>query len=343
MHTVKKIAVVGGGSFGTAIANMVAEKGFICSLWMRDKQTIADIKTTRVNTKYLPESKIHNNVEPTDDLALAITDSQIIFISIPSTAFRTVVSSMALHLQNDQILISTTKGIEASSFELMSQILKEVVPYNRIGVLSGPNLAKEIVQKKLTGTVIASDREDVRLIIQDVLHSEYFRVFASTDIYGVELGGALKNIFAIAAGMAASLDVGMNAISLLISRSLTEMSRFAVHLGGNPMTFVGLSGVGDLIVTCNSPLSRNYRVGYALGQGKTLDEAVNELGSVAEGVNTLKLVKEKAEVLTVSLPIVEGLYKIVFEGHNVHEVVHGLMIRPQHSKDVEFVLNLDDS
>ena len=204
-----------------------------------------------------------------------------------------------------KMLVSTTKGIEARTFKLMSQILEEIAPDARIGVLSGPNLAKEVADHALTATVIASEDEELCLCVQQALHGRTFRVYASADRFGVELGGALKNVYAIMSGMAAALGMGENTKSMLITRALAEMTRFAVKLGANPMTFLGLAGVGDLIVTCSSPKSRNYQVGYALGQGLSLDEAVQRLGEVAEGVNTLKVLKARAEELEVYMPLVE--------------------------------------
>ncbi len=203
------------------------------------------------------------------------------------------------------MLVSLTKGIEAQSFKLMSQILEEIVPQARIGVLSGPNLARE--------TVVGSEDEALCQQVQTALHGRTFRVYASTDRFGVELGGALKNVYAIIAGMAVALEMGENTKSMLITRALAEMTRFAVSQGANPMTFLGLAGVGDLIVTCSSPKSRNYQVGFALGQGLTLDEAVTRLGEVAEGVNTLKVLKVKAQEVQVYMPLVAGLHAILFE------------------------------
>ena len=219
----------------------------------------------------------------------------------------------------------------------MSQVLELFFPDNLVGVISGPNLAKEVAAKQLTGTVIASDNEGLRQQVQDILQCYFFRVYASNDRYGTELGGALKNIYAIAAGLSASMGMGENTRSMLLTRSLAEMSRLAVHMGANPMTFLGLAGVGDLIVTCMSPLSRNYRVGHALGQGKGLDEAVAELGEVAEGVNTLALVKKKADQLQVNMPLVDALYALVYQGADISTVAKSLMTRDQTS-DVEFVL-----
>lgn len=219
----------------------------------------------------------------------------------------------------------------------MSEVLTEEIPRCRIGVISGPNLAGEIVEQDLTATVIAAKDPDVRRVIQDLLGCEYFRVYANVDVYGVELAGALKNIYAIVAGLASAKCLGENAKAMLITRGLAEMSRFAVSLGANPMTFMGLAGVGDLMVTCTSPKSRNYRVGYAVGMGKDLEQAVKELGQVAEGIYTLKLVKEKAEDIGIYMPLVKGLFEILYQGASINAVINSLMMSVQNS-DVEFIL-----
>lgn len=341
MSEVTKVAVLGGGSFGTIIANMVAENGFQVSHWMRDQQRVDEIIATRENSRYLPGYKLAESLGPTTDMQQALDGAQMVIVSIPSHSFRKVVKQASEWLQPSQMLISTTKGIEADTFSLMSEILRDELPQGRIGVLSGPNLAKEVAQRQLTATVIASEDAELREHAQKVLHSAYFRVYASSDTYGVELGGTLKNIYAIAAGLSAAMGMGENTKSMLMTRSLAEMSRFAVCMGANPMTFIGLAGVGDLIVTCMSPLSRNYRVGYALGEGKTLDQAVEALGQVAEGVNTLKQVKTKAQEMDVYMPLVWGLYEVVFNHAPVAEVVKTLMLNEQ-STDVEFVLPRDE-
>lgn len=332
-----KVAVLGGGSFGTVIANLIGGKGESVNLWMRNAERAEEINRTRVNSRYLPGRQLADSLHATADLQQAVADADIIFVSIPSQSFRDVISQAKRYLRPEQIVVSTTKGVEAKTFSLMSQILADELPDNPIGVISGPNLAKEIVQKQLTATVIASEYEQVRTAVQEILHCSYFRTYASTDMYGVELGGTLKNIYAIASGLSAALGMGENTKSMLMTRSLAEMSRFAVQLGANPMTFLGLAGVGDLIVTCSSPLSRNYRVGFALGEGKSLDEAVTSLGEVAEGVNTLRYVKEKADELEIYMPLVSGLYEVVFNGAPVSQVAKMMMLNTQ-SSDVEFIL-----
>jgi glycerol-3-phosphate dehydrogenase (NAD(P)+) len=202
-------------------------------------------------------------------------------------------------------------------------------------VLSGPNLAREIAQRTPTGTVVASGDDEVRQLVQEVLHSETFRVYANDDMLGVELGGSLKNIYAIIAGLADAMGMGQNTISMLITRSLTEMARFGVRVGAEPMTFLGLSGVGDLIVTCSSPLSRNFRVGKALGEGKDIDLIINELGQVAEGVNTVKQVKQKADELGVPMPLCSSLYEIIYNKAGIGHIIASLMLE-ETGLDVEF-------
>ncbi|MFZ6048789.1 NAD(P)H-dependent glycerol-3-phosphate dehydrogenase [Pseudomonas sp. CR3202] len=329
------VAVLGGGSFGTAIANLLAENGQRVRQWMRDPEQAEAIRTQRENPRYLKGVKIHPGVEPDNDLAAVLTDCELVFVAVPSSALRTVLEPVAGQLAG-KLLISTTKGIEAQTFKLMSQILEEVAPDARIGVISGPNLAKEIADHALTATVVASEDADLCQRVQAALHGRTFRVYASQDRFGVELGGALKNVYAIMSGMAAALGMGENTKSMLITRALAEMTRFAVKLGANPMTFLGLAGVGDLIVTCSSPKSRNYQVGFALGEGLSLEDAVARLGEVAEGVNTLKVLKARAEELQVYMPLVAGLHAILFEGRTLAQVIEALM-RGEPKTDVDFI------
>lgn len=331
------IAVLGGGSFGTALADISATNGHWVKLWMRDAGQVRNINEDHVNNRYLPGFHIHPSVTADTDLTAVVSAADIVFIAIPSKSFREVIRKTdGLLSGKRKIIISTTKGIEPVTFDLMSQILEEELDDARIGVLSGPNLAREIVARALTATVIASEDEELCQIIQSVLHCDYFRVYSNTDVYGVELAGALKNIYAIVSGIGAALGMGENTQSMLITRSLAEMSRFAVTLGANPMTFLGLAGVGDLVVTCTSDLSRNFRLGYALGEGCSLEQAESQLGQVAEGVNTLKQVKQKADELGVYMPLVDGLYSIIFEGSAIEALVKGMMLREQKT-DVEFM------
>lgn len=335
MAIMKGVSVIGGGSFGSAIANLLAQNGQAVRLWMRDPEQAASIRQHRENPRYLKGVKIHPLVEPVCDLEKTIEESDLIFIALPSTALREALEPFASQLAG-KMLVSTTKGIEANTFMLMSEILQEVAPQARIGVISGPNLAREVAECALTATVVASDDEALCQEVQRVLHGRTFRVYASSDRFGVELGGALKNVYAIMAGMAAAMGMGENTRSMLITRALAEMTRFAVKLGANPMTFLGLSGVGDLIATCSSAKSRNYQVGYALGEGLSLEEAVNRLGEVAEGVNTIKVLKARAEQLEVYMPLVAGLHAILFEGRPLQQVI-GALMNGEPKTDVDFI------
>ncbi|WP_313517559.1 NAD(P)H-dependent glycerol-3-phosphate dehydrogenase [Pseudomonas sp.] len=335
MTAQQPIAVLGGGSFGTALANLLAENGQAVRQWMRDPEQAEAIRRNRENPRYLKGIKVHPAVEPVTDLAATVEAAQLLFVALPSSALRSALSPVADRLSG-KYLVSTTKGIEAQSFLLMSQILEEIAPDASIGVISGPNLAREIAEHALTATVVACENSDLCTRVQQVLHGRTFRVYASQDRFGVELGGALKNVYAIIAGMAVALGMGENTKSMLITRALAEMTRFAVKLGANPMTFLGLAGVGDLIVTCSSPKSRNYQVGFALGEGLSLEQAVNRLGEVAEGVNTIKVLRAKAEELQVYMPLVAGLHAILFEGRTLAQVIEALM-RAEPKTDVDFI------
>ncbi|MBZ9537541.1 MULTISPECIES: NAD(P)H-dependent glycerol-3-phosphate dehydrogenase [Modicisalibacter] len=333
-----KVAVLGGGSFGTALASIAADNGARVRQWLRDAELVSTINREHRNTRYLPDFAINPNVVADTDLAAVLDGAELVFVAIPSKAFLQVVRQARPWLRPEQILVSTTKGIQADGFKLMSQILEEETGFAHVGVLSGPNLASEIADRQLTATVVASDDALTRARVQTALGCDYFRVYASNDRYGVELGGALKNIYAIAAGMAAALGMGENTRSMLMTRALAEMSRFAVALGANPMTFLGLAGVGDLIVTCSSKLSRNYRVGFALGEGRSLDEAVAALGQVAEGVNTVSLVRDKARAEGIYMPLCEGLYQVLFNQVPARDMAR-LLMRNEQSSDVEFTLS----
>ncbi len=332
-----KVAIIGGGSFGTAIANIMADNGHDTCQWMRTAERVDEVNTKHSNEVYLPGIQLNPALRASTDLRETVAGCNAVFFSIPSKSSREVARQLADCIAPGTILVSTTKGIEFESNKLMSEVLKEELPQVRLGVMSGPNLAKELAARMITGTVIASEDEGVTTTIQELLQCSYFRVYAGSDMYGVELAGALKNVYAITAGMAAALGCGHNTISMLVTRSLAEMSRYAVIKGADPLTFLGLAGVGDLFVTCTSPLSRNYRVGYELGQGRDLNEVVESLGQVAEGVNTLRLMKEQSELLDIYMPLVHGLYDIIYNGRKVSEVI-GTMMCAEQNRDVEFTL-----
>ena len=330
------VAIVGGGNFGTAIANIIARNGHTTHLWMRDSEQVAQTVQAGENLRYLPGHPLETNVHPTADLGHATQSSSLIFVAVPSAGFASVCQEMAPYISPDDVLISATKGIEPAGFRLMSQLLGDLTPSQHVGAISGPNLAEEIAEQQYAGTVIATHHQQDAVLVQEVMRNDTLRVYASADVYGVELGGALKNIYAIVCGLAAGLEVGQNTIGLLVTRALAEMSRFAVSMGGNPFTFLGLAGVGDLLVTCTSPLSRNYQLGACIAKGMTLNEASESLGKLAEGVNTLQLVYAKSRELDVYMPLVDGLYQILFEQRDVADVISTLMGNTE-GADVEFV------
>tara|TARA_R110002110_G_scaffold66978_1_gene183074 strand:+ start:180008 stop:181024 length:1017 start_codon:yes stop_codon:yes gene_type:complete len=330
------VAVLGGGSFGTVIANIIASNDNTVRLWMRKPELAESINRHRCNVAYLPQYPLHDKLLATASLAEAVAGVQIVFVAVPSQSFRDVVRQVADCIDASVLVVSLTKGIEADGFRLMSEILAQELPENPRAVLSGPNLASEIAEGQITGSVVASAAPAINTILHDLLHSDSFLIYNSHDMYGVELGGALKNVYAILAGVAAALELGENTVGMLLTRSLAEMSRFAVQLGANPMTFLGLAGVGDLFVTCSSPLSRNYRVGLALGRGQPLEDILEDMDQVAEGINTLKLLKNEAQRRKVEMPLVAGLYAILYEHRPVAEIFEGMMHTEQ-AKDVEFV------
>ncbi len=306
------------------------------TLWVRNKHSVTQMQKHRVNKKYLPNHKLDDRLKFGHDLASAVKDKDIIFVAVPSSAFRETLQKIR-PLITGQSIVSLTKGMEKDTFALMSDIITEELPEVNFGVMSGPNLAIEIMDNMPSGTVIASDSEQLRHAVQTALHSAFFRVFGSNDVRGVELGGALKNIYAIAMGMASAYDVGDNTKAMILTRALAEMSRFGEKAGANPLTFLGLAGVGDLYATCNSELSRNFRVGKMLGQGMSLEQAVKKLGQTAEGVNTIIQVHEKATKNDIYMPITHALHAVIFEDKAAFGVALNLMETGFRS-DVEFVM-----
>ena len=330
----REIAILGGGSWGTVLANLASINGNKVTLWMRDEANIKSINETNINTKYLPDYLLDENLTATSSIE-DIRSSLFILFCVPSNSFKQVLTKAVKHINSDAFLISATKGIEEEGFLLMSQILENETKGHDIGVISGPNLAKEISLNQLTGTVIASKSKVLQDECTKVFSSDSFRLYTNDDPYGVELGGALKNIYAIACGIADGLDSGENTVGMIMTRGLAEMSRFAVNQGANPMTFLGLSGVGDLITTCASPLSRNHALGKLIGKGLAIDEAQKEIGQTTEGLKTLKVVWKKAKEEGIEMPIVNSLYKIIYGKESLDGSITKVLGTDQ-PKDVEF-------
>ena len=334
MNPFKKIAVLGGGSFGTVLANLAASNGYSVSLWVRDSEQALRINSEGANTTYHPELKLSENIEATDSLEEVLKDASMVFIATPSIIFQQIIQRISNLIEDDSYLISCTKGILGKPFRPLSEVITEKVG-NTLGVLSGPNLAKEIADNKVAGSVIASSDNELINSVKSVLSSQTFKIYSSNDMQGVEFAGALKNIYAIICGMADSLKVGENAIGLILTRSMAEMSRFAVAKGANPITFLGLAGMGDLVATCTSKLSRNYQLGYNLGKGMKIDKAKEKIGQVAEGIRTLEVIKNESIELDIKMPLVESLYNIIYLDSSPDVLISDLINNP-HEVDVEF-------
>ena len=336
--TKEKIAVLGGGSFGTVLANIAASNGSSVSLWVRDSENALRINSESSNSQYHPELELSSNIIASDDLKYVIANAQIILIAVPSIIFEDVIERIKSFVDKDAMIISCTKGIKSDPFRSMTDIIYSKIDFaneNNVGVLSGPNLAKEIAENKIAGTVIASKNNLLISKVKSLLSSKTFKVFSSNDIQGVELSGALKNVYAIICGIAESLNVGENALGLILTRSMAEMSRFAVAKGANPITFLGLSGMGDLVATCTSNLSRNFQLGVCLGEGLSLEESKNNVGQIAEGLRTLEVLKKEAEKLNISMPLVNSLHNLINKDTSPKTLIDDLINNP-HEVDVEF-------
>ena len=333
----KKVAVLGGGSFGTVLANIAASNGNEVALWVRDADQALRINSEGANSTYHPELQLSNNITASDNLHTVIKDSTIVLIATPSIVFETIVKRIAPLIDNKIDVISCTKGIRHNPFRTMSNSIEENLSCKNInvGVLSGPNLAREIADNKIAGTVIASTSQELIDNTKLTLSSDTFKVYSSSDVNGIELAGALKNIYAIICGLASSLDVGENANGLILTRSMAEMSRFAVAKGANPITFLGLAGMGDLLATCTSKLSRNFQLGVNIGKGLSIDAAKDKVGQVAEGIRTLEVAHEEAAKHDINMPLMESLYKIIYENKNPESLLDDLINHP-HEIDVEF-------
>ena len=330
----KNISVLGGGSWGTVLANLASSNQHNVTLWMRDSELVKEVNKSRRNSKYLPELKLEGNIKATEDISL-INSSEMVIFCIPSDSFREVSKKASEYINKSVQLVTATKGVEKDKFNLMSQVLNEHMANNPVGILSGPNLAQEIATKQLSGTVIASKDKVLQKNVIDILGSDSFRVYENDDPYGVEMGGAIKNIYAIACGVADGLNSGENTVGMIMTRGLGEMSRLAVELGANPQTFLGLSGVGDLITTCASPLSRNHKFGKYIGEGHSVESATDKIGQTVEGLKTLKVVKVLSDERNINMPIVDSLYKIIYKGENLNGSIQNILGEDL-IKDVEF-------
>lgn len=325
-----RVAVVGAGSWGTALADLVAGNGGSVTLWARDSAVAEQIRETGRNDRYLPGLDLDPAIETTTNLEEAVRDAAVVVSAIPSHAVRAVMTAASPTIERDAVVVSTSKGIENDSLKRMAEVLSEVLPAGpgaRVAVLSGPSFAREVCAGLPTAVTVATESPDAAFIARETFSTTRFRVYTSRDVVGVELGGAVKNIVAIATGIADGIGFGDNARAALITRGLAEISRLGMVLGGDRLTFMGLAGLGDLVLTCTGDLSRNRSVGVRLGRGETLDEILSDMHMVAEGVRTTRSVRELAAKHEVEMPITEQVYEMLYDAKSPRVVLEELMAR----------------
>ena len=327
-----KACVIGAGSWGTAMAVHLASLGKNVTVWNKFEDEIERIKKAGENEKYLPGIKIPENVSFTTDMGEATADAELIIFALPSPLVRVVAKDLSEYVSKGQIIVNLSKGLEKGSLKRLSEVLSEEIPQGRIVVMSGPSHAEEVSRKLPTTNVVASADKDAAEFVQNFAMNESFRLYTSDDVVGVELGGALKNVIALCAGMSDGLGYGDNTKAALMTRGLEEIKRLGVSMGAEAETFLGLSGMGDLIVTCTSMHSRNRRAGILLGKGNALDDVLKEVGMVVEGVNTADAAYELSKKYGVLMPIVEEANRILFEGKNPRVAVNDLMTREKRAE-----------
>ncbi|MBN8842508.1 MAG: NAD(P)H-dependent glycerol-3-phosphate dehydrogenase [Sphingomonadales bacterium] len=319
-----KVGLLGGGSWGTTVASVVSRNAPI-TLWARDVETVASINTDGENRKYLPGIKLPAALRATNDMAEVVAGADVLVMGVPSHSFRGVLEEARNHLRPWVPVISLTKGLELASGKRMTELIEEVLPGHPVGVLTGPNLAREIMTGQAAASVLSMEDEIVVRALQPVFHSGLFRVYTNTDLLGCELGGVLKNIIAIAVGMGDGLGAGDNTRAGLMTRGLAEITRLGVAMGGRPETFAGLTGMGDLIATCTSPLSRNRHVGVELGKGRHIDEIIAGMNMVAEGVKSAPTVMALADKYGLAMPIARDVFDVTQGKRDAQDVFRGLL------------------
>lgn len=324
-----RIAVIGAGSWGTTVACLAAQR-HATVMWARRSELVERINEERRNEQYLPGAEIPYSLTVTGDLEAALRDAEVVVMGVPSHGYREVLSQAAAVVPIDAAILSLSKGIEQGTLKRMTEVTREELPDHNpaiIGVLSGPNLAREVIAGQPAATVVAMADTDRSHTLQQVFMSPSFRVYTNTDVVGCEIAGALKNVMAIAAGMARGLGFGDNTMATLVTRALAELTRLGVAMGGEPLTFAGLAGMGDLIATCVSSQSRNNRVGTELGKGRSLDDIISEMNMVAEGVKTTRAVLDLAEEYAIEMPIAHQVGRVLYEGARPRDAVLALMTR----------------
>lgn len=330
------IGVIGAGSWGTTLANLLAKKGFPVTLWVYETDLAERMAKTRINDLYLNGFTLSPNLAFTNELSEAVVDHQLLLLVSPSQVMWQVLKQLQPHLDKTCLLVSAAKGIENNSLQLMSEVLEEVLGAevkNRCAFLSGPSFAKEVAEEQPTAVTLAADDLGVAHRVQEIFSTDYFRVYTNQDVVGVEIGGALKNVIALAAGVSDGLGFNHNARAALITRGLVEIGRLGMAKGAIESTFAGLAGMGDLVLTCTGDLSRNRTVGMELGRGRKLDEILNQMHMVAEGVKTTLSAYQLANKLGVKMPITEQMYQILYEDKDPKLAVADLMRRALTSED----------
>ena len=332
----ERIAFIGAGSWGTATASLVAQKNeHDVVLWARRAELAETINLWHENPEYLPDLPLPDSLRATNDMAEAVADAGIIVMGVPSHGFRAVLRDVVEHAREGALFVSLTKGIEVDTRKRMSEVMREEIPGvgdGALSVLTGPNLAKEIMKGYPAASTIACADKDNANALQAIFHSPTFRCYTNDDVIGCELGGAFKNVIAIAAGVADGLGYGDNTKATVITRGLAELARFSVKFGGKPLTFLGLAGVGDLMATCASPQSRNHSVGIELGKGRKIDEIVASMNMVAEGVKSCRPIYELGQEAGVYMPISEAVVGLCHHGRPVEEIVQDLLARDVRSE-----------
>ncbi|WP_315118087.1 NAD(P)H-dependent glycerol-3-phosphate dehydrogenase [uncultured Clostridium sp.] len=326
------ITFIGGGSFGTALGVMLGKKGLDVKIYDRNNNVIEDINVKRENMKYLPHVIIPSNVIAYNNMEEAINGSKYVVLSVPSNAIREVSKSLKSYINEDVIIINVSKGIEEHTGKRLSQVIQEELPENHVVILSGPSHAEEVGLDIPTTVVVSSEDMKYAKEVQEIFMTSKFRVYTNEDLIGVEVGGAVKNIIALAAGISDGIGYGDNTKAALMTRGMSEIIRIGEKLGGKRETFSGLTGMGDLIVTCTSMHSRNRRAGILIGKGYSMEEAIEEVGMVVEGIKACKAFYEQKEELGVSMPITDVLYKVLFEGKDPKYGVYELMTRDKKSE-----------
>ncbi len=325
-----KIGVIGAGSWGTTLANLLSNKGLDVTLWVYEAELFEAMSEKRENTVFLPQITLNENLRFTNSLEEASKDKHLIVSVTPSHFVRTVMKEIGPYLRPDAAIVSASKGIENDSLMTMSEVLRDVLPpilHPRLCFLSGPSFAREVAVNKPTVVAVASKNRSLAQDVQQILATPYFRVYTNYDVIGVEIGGALKNVIAIAAGACDGLGLGSNSQAALITRGLAEMARLGIRMGANPLTFSGLTGMGDLVLTCTDNQSRNRSVGYHMGQGEKIDDILGRMKMVAEGIKTTRSAYNLMKRHEVDMPITEQVYNGLYEGKPAAEVVDTLMNR----------------